>query len=164
MARRSGTALIVDDDVMIRAVLAELLDELDFDVQTASNGFSAVRLAAEQRPDLVLLDLALPEVSGADVLRELRASAATRDAAVVVVTGNPQTLSEAELEHVDGIALKPFDVPGLLLTVERALQEAAARQAGTGHVTDAAAAKDARHEHVRPVRHRPPPHRSTHHR
>src|SRR5712691_11263633 len=90
-------ALVVDDDIFVLSALAELLSEEGYDVHTASNGFSAVRLALECRPAVILLDLVLPERSGTEVLAALRGDPATRDVAIVVVTGNPQLLTEAQL-------------------------------------------------------------------
>jgi two-component system KDP operon response regulator KdpE len=127
--RSERAALVVDDDMFVLSALAELLSEDGYDVHTASNGFSAARLAAECRPLIVLLDLALPERSGAEVLAELRAEAATRDAAIVVVTGNPHLLTEAQLAQTDGLVSKPFDVAELMATVQAAVRRALIRRA-----------------------------------
>jgi CheY-like chemotaxis protein len=127
--RLDRTALVVDDDVFIVSALAELLEEEGYDVHTASNGFSAMRQAIEYRPSVILLDLVMPERSGGDILTELRTDAATRDIAIVVVTGNAQLLTEAQIADADGIVDKPFDVPGLMETVHRALLRASTRHA-----------------------------------
>jgi len=123
------TALVVDDDVFVLAAIADMLSEEGYDVHTASNGFSAIRHAAELRPDVILLDLVLPERSGPEVLSELRNGAATRDMAVVVVSGHPDALSDAQIADIDGLVVKPFDEQDLLLTVQRAVQRAATRRA-----------------------------------
>jgi CheY-like chemotaxis protein len=125
--RLNRTALVVDDDVFVLSALAEMMSEEGYDVHTASNGFSAIRLATELRPLVILLDLVLPERSGAEVLTDLRSDPATRDAAVVIVTGHAASLSEAQLAETDGLVDKPFDVSELLNTVQRAVQRAAAR-------------------------------------
>jgi len=122
-------ALVVDDDAFVLSAIAELLAEEGFDVHTASNGFSALRQAAEYRPAIIVLDLLLPERSGGDVLAELRAEPATRDTAVVLVTGNPQLLTEAQTAQADGVVVKPFDVDELLATIHRAVQRASSRRA-----------------------------------
>jgi DNA-binding response OmpR family regulator len=145
--RGDRTALVVDDDPFIVAALAELLEEHGFDVHTATNGFSALRLAAELRPVVVLLDIALPERSGKDLLRDFRLEPATHDMAIVIVTGHADGLSDSDLVEADGIVPKPFDEGDLLLTVQRAVLRAANRRAevapvaATGHQ---AAAKGAR--------------------
>jgi DNA-binding response OmpR family regulator len=125
--RLDRTALVVDDDVFLLSALAELLSEEGYDVHTASNGFSAMRQAIECRPSVILLDLILPERSGIDVLAELRADAATRDIAIIVVTGNAHLLTEAQLAEIDGVVDKPFDMTDLMATVHRAVLRAAAR-------------------------------------
>src|SRR6266581_9287813 len=103
--RSERPALVVDDDVFVLSAMAELLSEDGYDVHTSSNGFSALRQAAEYTPVVVLLDLVLPERSGGDVLAELRADPATRDVAIVLVTGNPQFLTEAQVAEADGVVV-----------------------------------------------------------
>jgi CheY-like chemotaxis protein len=132
------TALVVDDDVFLLRAVADLLEEEGYDVHTASNGFSAMRRAVELRPDVILLDLRLPERSGSEVLGELRTSAATRDMAVVVVSGYPDGLSDAQMADLDGLVAKPFDERDLLYTVHRAIQRAATRRAEVAPVGAAA--------------------------
>jgi len=127
--RLDRTALVVDDDVFIVSALAELLEEDGFDVHTATNGFSALRHAQELRPSVILLDLALPERTGMQLLEDLRADPATRDAAIVVVTGYAERLSDRQLSDTDGVIPKPFDVVELLDTIQAALQRAAGRRA-----------------------------------
>ena len=123
------TALVVDDDVFMLAAVAEMLSEDGYDVHTASNGFSALRQVTQLRPAVLLLDLVLPERSGEDVLRELRSDPATREMAIVVVTGHPDGLTDAQIAETDGLVVKPFDEEDLLLTVHRAIVRAAARHA-----------------------------------
>jgi DNA-binding response OmpR family regulator len=115
-------ALIVDDDVAMRALLAEMLEEEGFNVSTASNGFSGLRLAGEQHPQLIVLDLLLPDLGGLEVLRELRADRRLRDLAVIVLSGNTRLLSERHLAQVDAVVDKPFDLDQLMATVRRVLR------------------------------------------
>lgn len=127
--RHERSALVVDDDMFMVSALAEILEDDGFDVHTATNGFSALRRAVEQRPAVVLLDLALPERSGKEILEDLRADPLTRDVAIVVVTGHVDRLTEWHRAEADGIVTKPFDIGDLLSTVQRALQRAATRRA-----------------------------------
>jgi DNA-binding response OmpR family regulator len=112
--------LVVEDDTSLRVALAELLDEAGFKVSSASNGYSGLRLAALERPRVVLLDLGLPELTGIEVLRELRSAPETRDMGVIVITGNAARLAEARLAGADLIVEKPFDLDELLAAVHRA--------------------------------------------
>jgi DNA-binding response OmpR family regulator len=137
-ASTQATALVIDDDVVLRSTLAELLQEEGFETIQASNGFSGLRLAGEHHPQIILLDLLLPELSGTEVLRELRSGPAGREMAIVVVTGSPDSLSAAQVAEADGVVRKPFDVSGLLLTMHRAVQRAASRAAEVAPLTAAA--------------------------
>ena len=133
--RVERSVLVVDDDVFVLSALAELLSEHGFDVHTASNGFSASRVAHETRPSVILLDIKLPERSGGDLLGELREEPGTRDSAIVVVSANTDLLSEADLAQVDAVVTKPFDIDELMSVVNRELQHAAARRTEVAPVT-----------------------------
>ncbi len=135
--RLERSALIVDDDVFMLSALAEILEDEGFDVHTATNGFSAMRVAVEQRPAVILLDLALPERSGREILEDLRADAVLRDIAIVVVTGHVDRLTEWHCAEADGIVTKPFEITELLATVQRALQKAACRRSEVAPVAAA---------------------------
>src|SRR5438067_2686825 len=127
--RTDRIALVVDDDAFMVSAMAELLSEEGYDVHTSSNGFSALRQAAEFRPAVVVLDLLLPERSGADVLADLKADPATHDIGVVLVTGNADLLTPALIAQSDAVLAKPFNVDELVATVNRAVQRAATRRA-----------------------------------
>ena len=112
--------LVVEDDTSLRVALAELLDEAGFKVSSASNGYSGLRLAALEHPRVVLLDLGLPELTGVEVLRELRGAPETRDTAVIVITGNASRIAEARMAGADLVVEKPFDLDELLAAVHSA--------------------------------------------
>jgi len=133
--RVERTALVIDDDKFVVSALAELLEDDGFDVHTATNGFSALRQALELRPSLILLDLALPERTGDELLEDLRADQLTRDLAIVVVTGYVERLSEKQIAETDGVIGKPFDANELLDTIQHAMQRAACRRAEVAPVT-----------------------------
>ncbi len=83
----TGTVLVVDDDADIRATLAQILREEGFLVREASNGLEALERVAEEEPDLVVLDLLMPILSGWPVLETLRAS--RKDLPVVILSAIP---------------------------------------------------------------------------
>jgi two-component system, cell cycle response regulator len=94
----SARILVVDDvEVNVRLLEAKLTAEY-FNVLTANDGFAALKIAAEERPDLVLLDVMMPKLDGFEVCRRLKADEATRDIPVVMVTA----LSEAS-DRVRGL-------------------------------------------------------------
>ncbi|MBS1240995.1 MAG: response regulator receiver [Gemmatimonadetes bacterium] len=78
--------LVVDDEPDITALVAYHLARAGYRVSTAATGAEALKAAREERPDLVVLDLMLPGVSGYDVLAEMRTREETRDVGVILLT------------------------------------------------------------------------------
>lgn len=104
-----GRLLIVDDHPM-SLKLAELTFEPHFEVITADNGPMALRLCQQQAPDLVLLDIDMPDMDGFEVCRRLKSNEATRDIAVIFLTAQADEVQETRglgLFAVDFIA-KPL--------------------------------------------------------
>jgi two-component system phosphate regulon response regulator PhoB len=120
MAAR-GRVLIVEDHQTMREAMRLVL-EPDFEILEAPDGIKAVAMIRADHPDLVLLDLNLPGVSGTEVLATLKGDRATADIPVIVVTA----MGEEERERVtrlgaDGYFTKPFSPLALIRTVELAL-------------------------------------------
>ncbi len=82
--------LVVDDEPDITALVAYHLAKDGYRVSTATNGRDALRAAREERPDLIVLDLMLPGVSGYDILAELRRQDETREVGVIVLTARKE--------------------------------------------------------------------------
>lgn len=130
VGRDRALVLVVDDDDDIRAVLRALLERAGLDVAEAADGREALRRTFEDRPQLVLLDLGLPDLDGFEVLRRLRDLS---DLPVLVLTARG-----LERDKVDGLGLgaddyvtKPFSNAELVARVEALL-----RRAGTSSVTE----------------------------
>jgi two-component system response regulator CpxR len=110
---RRHSVLVVDDDEAIRQVIAEVLRDEGYDVVCAENGAQALReLQKENRPDVMLLDLMMPVMSGWEVLEELQASDALSRIPVVVVSA---MCAPGVSEHL----AKPIDLDDLLSIVAR---------------------------------------------
>ncbi len=82
--------LLVEDSKFLRLVTERALAHAGYEVLTAADGESALQLAREKRPHLILLDLLLPKIAGLDVLKALKSDPATAAIAVVVLTGMSQ--------------------------------------------------------------------------
>jgi two-component system KDP operon response regulator KdpE len=106
------TILLVEDDPAIRGELVRVLRQRGHAVSTAANGMEGLRLAVDERPDVVLLDLGLPDVDGGTVLSMLRA---VSDVPVVVVTARDgdANLVRALDAGADDYVVKPFSVEHL---------------------------------------------------
>jgi CheY-like chemotaxis protein len=86
-------ALVAHNNPWARLVLAEMLSQAGYSVAEASNGMSALRLARRDLPDLLVLDVALPEIAGDEVVEALQSDARTRGIeAVLVPSGGLTTL------------------------------------------------------------------------
>jgi two-component system nitrogen regulation response regulator GlnG len=117
-------ALIVDDDDKVRQTAAEVLAAEGLDVVTAANGEEAMERFAAVSPDVVVVDLRMPGMSGLDVLRRVKAKAP--EVAVIVITGYGEIKTAVEamkLGAYDFLA-KPFVLEDFVATVTRALERA----------------------------------------
>lgn len=84
------TVLLVEDSDAIRDAFTILLEDAGYTVLGAGTGGDALRLAADHVPDLMLLDMGLPDMTGLDVVRKIKADAATAGISVVAVTGRDE--------------------------------------------------------------------------
>ena len=122
--------LVIEDEKDIQDVLEYNLKQAGHKVQLAGTGRDGLRLARERRPDLVLLDLMLPDMPGTEVCKALKQDPVTREAQVMMLTAKGE-----EIDRVIGFELgaedyvvKPFSVRELLLRIQAVLRRAAPEQ------------------------------------
>jgi DNA-binding response OmpR family regulator len=115
--------LVVDDEPAVTDLLAYNLRKALYEVVTAADGRTALRLAQECQPDLILLDLMIPEVDGLDVCRELRKSSGVP---IIMITARGE-----EVDRVVGLEIgaddyvtKPFSVRELMARIKAVLRRA----------------------------------------
>lgn len=103
LTSQTGTRrlLVVDDNEVSRYIVRELLNRPWLDVHEAKNGTDALRLIAESVPDALILDLLMPDLSGMEVLRRLRADSGTQNLPVLIYTSKP--LSEDERAQLQSL-------------------------------------------------------------
>lgn len=123
-----STILIVDDYVDALQVWDLYLTASGFEVLTAADGTAALAEARTHHPDLIVLDLELPDLSGVEVARALRAQESTRHIPTIAVTGYSQSwqLDEARQSGIDTIMIKPCDPDDLIAEIHRLLDDAPA--------------------------------------
>ena len=126
------TVLVVEDDAWIRSLMADLLASEGYAVTQAAAGKAGMDAAAGNDPDVILLDLAMPEKSGLDVLHELKSSKPTRDIPVIVVSAYAMLMMGSDARRADGVIQKPFDLADLLAQVQ---QPAEKRRPAAGSAT-----------------------------
>ncbi|QJQ94250.1 MULTISPECIES: response regulator transcription factor [Halomonadaceae] len=118
--------LVVDDEPNIVLSLEFLMQQAGFEVVTADDGESALQSVADAMPDLLLLDISLPGISGFEVLERLRAQSAYAELPIIMLTAHGR-----EVEREKGLALgaddyitKPFSTQALVDKVQALLDEA----------------------------------------
>lgn len=107
--------LLVDDDEDFLALVSRWLKK-SYSVSAVNSGEQALSYLKTERPDLILLDYAMPVMSGVDVLREIRENPATRDLDVIFLTGaeDKETIESAEKLKPAGYLIKSIGKAGLL--------------------------------------------------
>jgi CheY-like chemotaxis protein len=116
--------LVADDDPDILSIVSMSLETQGYTVYKATNGREAVDLAKQHRPDLVLMDMMMPIVSGYEAVAELKADAATRDITIVGLSAKAMAtdMERATDVGIDGYITKPFRIAQVLTVVESYLQ------------------------------------------
>jgi DNA-binding NtrC family response regulator len=120
-----ASLLLVDDDAAFRGVLAGELRRHAYDVATAASGEEAVRQVAECRPDVVLLDLQLPDSSGLDVLKLVRDASPASEVIMLTGHGSIDTAIESIRSGAFDYVAKPCPLDELEVRIERALERQA---------------------------------------
>ena len=116
--------LIAEDNPDLRQIVADLLDSVGFVTLLAADGEEALRLIFKEKPDLVILDLSMPKVSGWDVAQRLRQDAAFATLPIIAFTAHALKGDEekARAAGCSGYVSKPFSPEKLLETVGRFLK------------------------------------------
>ena len=125
--KTGANILVVDDDQSLTLVLAEVLKSAGYLVVVAHDGFKAIAACKVRMPDLIVLDINMPLMSGAEVMNRLRADDRTRDVPLIFLGSRDQAnqsinLNDDELSDYD-IVLKPFDPRELLSRVKGQLKQ-----------------------------------------
>ncbi len=122
-AVRPKTVMVVDDNEDVAQIAAAYLTKHGYNVVLAGDGTRALELAVKQRPDCILLDLMMPNVSGLEVLSQLKANPSTAPIPVILVTaksGDEDVLSGYK-EGADYYITKPFSAQQLVYGIRLVL-------------------------------------------
>ena len=112
-----GKILVVDDEEDVRRLLTESLRREGFQVAAAGSGREALALVQEEPPDLIILDLVMPEMDGIETLRRLRERGVAAKVVVLTAYGTAQQVREAMALGVGEFIGKPFDLDRLIRIV-----------------------------------------------
>jgi len=111
------TILVVDDEQSVRSLLADFFTPLGYQVITTADGNEALKVAAREKPDVVLLDVVMPGLDGAEICKALRASDDTALIPVIMMTGFAGAVIDVSQSAPDDLVLKPFMLSDLLKRV-----------------------------------------------
>jgi len=127
-AVRRPTILIIDDDDVLSEVLSRRLEQQGFATLVAFSGQSGLARARAERPDLILLDLRLPDADGFSICAQLADAPETCTAAVIVLSGlgQPDVPRRSRAAGCRYFVRKPFDPNALLILIRQAIRETAA--------------------------------------
>ena len=114
--------LIIDDDPIFLRLVDEVLAQQGYEVLKAGSGQESLRLLFTERPDIVLLDLTMPDIDGVDVLKIIRK---VSDVPVLIITAHPEDIVDIHLGGltISGYVEKPFSLSEILNTLKHLIGE-----------------------------------------
>ena len=120
--------LCIEDEPEMIDLIRLILSRRGFDVHGAAGGVEGLKMVRQELPDLVLLDLMMPDMDGWEVYQQMKADEATRDIPVIVVTAKAQSIDKVlglHIAKVDDYIAKPFSPQDLLNSVDKVLAKKA---------------------------------------
>ena len=122
-AKVQSTVLMVDDDELQRKLVAKILEAENYRLLFAGSGFEALGLLRGTRPDLILMDVMMPDMDGVEATRRLKAAPQTAGIPVIMITGKSEknVVTESLRAGAKGFLVKPFERDTLIAKVRQAL-------------------------------------------
>ena len=127
MAATGKKILVVDDEQQLALAVKIRLQSVGYQVTTANDGRQGLELIQQERPDLVILDVLMPNMDGYSCLREINARFGRGNIAVIVLTARDRMKDLFELEGIEDYVIKPFDHEDLLVRIDRTLKKRVAK-------------------------------------
>lgn len=125
MAANLKSILCIEDEPEMIDLMRLILGRRGFSVKGAAGGIEGLRMIRAERPDLVLLDLMMPDMDGWEVYQQMKADENTKNIPVIVVTAKAQSIDKVlglHIAKVDDYLAKPFSPQDLLSSVEKVLK------------------------------------------
>jgi len=135
MNQKKNTVLVIEDEPPIRKLFNISLDSAGYKVVECDNGNEGLRLAASVRPELILLDLGLPDIDGMDVIKSVREWSQIPIVVCSVRDADEEIIKALEL-GADDYVTKPFNPDVLLARIQTNLRKAATQEAGEPNLTN----------------------------
>ncbi len=123
----SKKILVADDEEQLALAIKIRLQSKGYQVIRASDGRSALNIAIEEKPDLILMDVMMPNMDGYSCLREINAKLGRGKIPIIILTARDRMKDLFELEGIEDYVVKPFDHEDLMIRIERAFKKRAAK-------------------------------------
>ena len=123
-AKKQAKILIVEDEPEIRATVRLRFQKNDYEVVTACNGVEGFDKALSERPDIILLDVMMPQMTGIEMLEKLRKTPEGWDVPVIMLTASSDSsdIKRAMASNIEDYIVKPFDLGDVMKKVKKALE------------------------------------------
>ncbi len=120
MSKKRLSVIIADDNDMMRGILRGMLRGEEYDViGEARNGLAAVDMVERLKPDIVCMDVVMPEKNGVEALGEIKAKLPETEVIMVTSNSDPETVQESIQNGASGFIIKPFNAARVLDTLEK---------------------------------------------
>ncbi|EKE18242.1 MAG: hypothetical protein ACD_10C00071G0003 [uncultured bacterium] len=120
MVKNRISIVLVDDNDMMRAILRGMLRGEEYEViGEARNGVAAVDITDRLKPDIVCLDVVMPEKDGLTALREIKAARPETEVVMITSNADPETVQESIQNGASGFIIKPFNAARVLDTLKK---------------------------------------------
>ena len=126
MSSNLKSILCIEDEPEMIDLIRLILGRRGFEVKGAAGGAEGLKMLRDDKPDLILLDLMMPDMDGWEVYQQIKADVNTNDIPVIVVTAKAQSIDKVlglHIAKVDDYIAKPFSPQDLLTSIEKVLQK-----------------------------------------
>ena len=106
--------MIIDDEQHMLFLSKAILASSGYEVVTESDSTKAFNTAKEQKPDLILMDLVMPNINGVELAKQIEEDSELKDAHIFAFTGTPDVIGEQNSKYFEKILLKPFQTEDLI--------------------------------------------------
>lgn len=124
MAGEKKKVLVVEDNLLSKTLVKDILTMKGYDVVVADRGSEAIKLASTERPDLILMDINMPGMDGITAARLIKGNEASKDIPVLALTASAMKGDDVEImkQGFDGYIAKPIDAKALLEMIKENLE------------------------------------------
>jgi CheY-like chemotaxis protein len=113
LTNRTALVMVVEDDPRLAKLIVRFLEYAGYETAEASDGIEAVERAGSFQPDLIIMDLMLPHLTGGEAAQRIKGDPFTEHIPIIAITGVEDAEGLVEVLPIDGVLVKPFDLEDL---------------------------------------------------